>query len=340
MKAAVFHEVGKPLAIETIEDPKPQTGEVIIKIKHCGICGTDLHATDQHETAAGDGTVLGHEFAGEIVEVGPDVPSGWKEGDRLCSIPFIGCGTCLPCQRGLPWECANKKILGFDVTGGFAEYTRVHVNEAIKLPASVNWTEGALVEPLAVGVHGVRAASSIEGRNILVIGAGPIGLATAIWCNFFGARNVIVSELDAERSKMALKYGATGLLDAKQEVGPQFEKLTGGQPDLIFECVGVPGMIGQCIEVAPYGCEVVVVGFCAYPDSFVPALAMAKEISMKFVIAYNKADFQFVVDMIASDRIDVEGLVTHIVSFEQLPDAFEALRKPSDQCKVLLSPDL
>lgn len=340
MKAAVFHEVGKPLAVETIADPKPQTGEVIIKVKHCGICGTDLHATDQHETAAADGTVLGHEFAGEIVEIGPDVSSGWKEGDRLCSIPFIGCGTCLPCQLGRPWECATKQILGFDVTGGFAEYTRVHVNEAIKLPESVNWTEGALVEPLAVGVHGVRAASSIEGRNILVIGAGPIGLATAIWCNFFGARHVIVSELDPERSKMALKFGATGLIDAKQDVGSQFEKLTGGAPDLVFECVGVPGMIGQCIEVAPFGCEVIIVGFCAYPDSFVPAVAMAKEISMKFVIAYNKADFQFVVDMIASDRVDIEGLVTHTVSFEQLPEAFEALRTPSDQCKVLLSPGM
>lgn len=338
MKAAVFHEVGKPLAVETIADPKPQTGEVIIKVKHCGICGTDLHATDQHATAAADGTVLGHEFAGEIVEIGPDVPSGWREGDRLCSIPFIGCGTCLPCQLGRPWECATKQILGFDVTGGFGEYTRVHVNEAIKLPESVNWTEGALVEPLAVGVHGVRAASSIEGRNILVIGAGPIGLATAIWCNFFGARHVIVSELDPERSKMALKFGATGLIDAKQDVAQQFEKITGGVPDLVFECVGVPGMIGQCIEVAPFGCEVIIVGFCAYPDSFVPAVAMAKEISMKFVIAYNKADFQFVVDMIASDRIDIEGLVTHIVSFDQLPEAFEALRTPSDQCKVLLSP--
>lgn len=340
MKGAVFHEVGKPLSVEQIADPKPEGGEAIIRVEYCGICGTDLHLTDQHDTACADGTVLGHEFAGEIVELGRDTPAGWHEGDRLCSIPFIGCGSCLPCQRGRSWECATKKIIGLDVTGGFAEYTRVHFNEVVKLPQSVSWKEGALVEPLAVGLHGVRAASAVEDRNILIIGAGPIGLAVALWCKFLGARHVVVSELDKSRSEMARKYGATETIDASHELGPQFERVTGGPPELIFECVGVPGMIGQCIDVASYRCEIVVVGFCNLPDGFVPAIAMAKEVSMKFALAYNKADFQFVVDMIASDRIDVEGLITHIVSFEGLPEAFEALRTPTDQCKVLIGPGL
>ena len=338
MKAAVFHEVGTPLAIETVDDPTPQRGEVIIKVKHCGICGTDLHATDDHETATAAGTVMGHEFAGEIVDFGPERPDGWKEGDRLCSIPFIGCGDCVPCKLGQPWQCATKQIIGSDVKGGYAEYTRVHLNEAVKLPESVSWREGALVEPLAVGIHGVRAASSIEGKNILVIGAGPIGLATALWCNFFGARHVIISELDQGRADMAMRFGATAMVDAKGDVGEQFQAVAGGPPDLIIECVGVPGMIGQCIALAPYGCEVIVVGFCNHPDSIMPALAMINEITMKFVIAYTKADFQFVVDMIASDRINVEHMVTDIVSFDEFPDSFEALRNPSDECKVLLDP--
>ncbi|MDX1581807.1 MAG: alcohol dehydrogenase catalytic domain-containing protein, partial [Alphaproteobacteria bacterium] len=308
---------------------------------HCGICGTDLHSTDNHDTASADGTVLGHEFAGEIVELGPEVDKGqWKEGDRLCSIPFIGCGDCLPCRMGKPWQCATKKIIGFDVTGGYAEYTRVHLNEAVKLPVSVNWREGALVEPLAVGLHAVRLAKEIEGKRILVIGAGPIGLAVSLWCNFLGARNVLVSELDEHRAKMAERFGATGLLNASGDVGAQFAAEAGGPPDVIFECVGIPGMIANCVELAPYGAELIVVGFCAHPDSFVPAIAMAKEVTMKFPIAYDKDDFQFVVDMIASDRVNVEHMITDVVSFQELPEAFEALRNPTTQCKVLIEPDL
>ena len=337
MKAAVFHKAGTPLAVETVDDPKPERGEVIIKVKHCGICGTDLHATEEHGNTS-DGTVLGHEFAGEIVDFGVDTPDGWKEGDRICTIPFIGCGACVPCQLGRPWECATKQIVGIDVPGGYAEYTRVHLNEAIKLPDSVSWQEGALVEPLAVGLHGVRAASSVEGKNVLIVGAGPIGLSVALWCNFLGARQVVISELDQGRADMAMRFGATAMVDAKEDVPGQFQKIAGGPPDIIFECVGVPGMIGNCVLMAPYGCEIVVVGFCAHPDTFMPAVAMANEVTMKFVIAYNKADFQFVVDMIASDRVNVDHMVTDVVSFAQFPDSFEALRTPTNQCKVLLDP--
>ncbi len=337
MKAAVFHKPGEPLAIETVDDPKPGKGQAIIKVKHCGICGTDLHATEEHSTAA-DGTVMGHEFTGEIVDFGTHKPEGWKEGDRLVSIPFLGCGECIHCHMGRPWNCATKKIIGSDVPGGYAEYTQVHLNEAIKLPDSVSWQEGALVEPLAVGIHGVRAASSVEGKNVLIIGAGPIGLATALWCNFFGARHVVISELDQGRADMAMRFGATAMVNAKGDVAAQFEQIAGAGPDVIFECVGIPGMIGQCVMMAPYGCEVVVVGFCTHPDTFMPAVAMAQEVTMKFVIAYTKDDFQFVVDMIASDRINIDHMVTDIVGFEEFPDSFEALRNPSDQCKVLLDP--
>ncbi|MEN3973944.1 alcohol dehydrogenase catalytic domain-containing protein [Emcibacter sp. SYSU 3D8] len=339
MKAAVFREAGKPLAIETIPDPSPEAGEAIIRVRHCGVCGTDLHATEDHGRKAG-GMVMGHEFCGEIVALGKDTPAGWKEGDRLTSLPFIGCGRCAACLLGKPWQCATKLIIGLgDVGGGFAEYTRVHLNSAVALPDPVSWKSGALVEPLAVSLHGVRAIrKGLAGKNVLVIGAGPIGLTTALWCSFFGARHVIVSELDPGRAQMALRYGATGLVDATGDVGAQFRELTGAEPELIMECVGVPGMIAKCTELAPYGGEIIVVGFCAQPDTFMPAFAMAKELSMNFVIAQDKADFQFVVDMLAAGRIDVEGLVTDVLTFEQFPAAFEALRKPTSQCKILLEP--
>jgi 2-desacetyl-2-hydroxyethyl bacteriochlorophyllide A dehydrogenase len=340
MRAAVFHAPGQPLAIETIADPAPGEGEAVIRVKHCGICGTDLHATEQHGRDSAAGMVMGHEFAGEIVALGRDAPAGWREGDRLCALPFIGCGRCLACFQGKPWQCAGKQVIGLgEVTGGFAEYMRVHLNEAVRLPESVSWTEGALVEPLAVSLHAVRGIrNGLAGKNVLVIGAGPIGLTTALWCAFFGARHVIVSELDEGRARMALRYGATGLVDARGDVGEQFRALAGGPPDLIMECVGVPGMIARCVELAPYGGEIVVVGFCMKPDTFVPALAMAKELTMKFVVAHDKSDFQFVVDMIAAGRVDVAHMVTDVVSFAEFPAAFEALRTPTSQCKVLLEP--
>ena len=338
MKAAVFRKGGEPLTIETVDDPTPAPREAIIKVKHCGICGTDLHATEEHAPAAPDGAVMGHEFAGEIVDLGKDTADGWKVGDRLTTLPMIGCGKCVPCMTGRPWTCPDRKIAGSDIPGGFAEYTKVDLNNAVRLPESVNWQEGALVEPLSIGLHGVRRAGNMEGKNVLIVGAGPIGLATALWVNFFGARKVVVSELDQGRAQAALKYGATDLIDAGGEVGEQFQEICGGPPDIIFECVGVPGMIMQCLAIAPFRCTVVVVGFCTQPDTIFPALAMANEITMQFVIAWEKADFQFVVDMIASDRIDVDGLVTDIVSFEQFPDAFEALRTPTNQCKILLDP--
>ncbi len=342
MKAAVFLEPGKPLVIETIPDPSPDIGEAVIRVKHCGICGTDLHATERHGARLPEGTVLGHEFAGEIVAIGDDAPEGWKEGDRLCALPFIGCGKCLACFQGKPWQCQAKRIIGLgEVHGGLAEYTRVHLNEAIRLPASVTWREGALVEPLAVALHAIRGVrNGLAGKNVLVIGAGPIGLTTVLWCSFFGARHVIVSELDRGRAQLSLKYGATGLVDAGGDVISEFRELTGGAPELIFECVGVPGMIAKCIGLAPHGGEIIVVGFCTKPDTFMPGLAMANELSIRFVLAHDKSDFQFVVDMLAANRIDVEGMVTDIVSFGELPAAFEALRTPTSQCKVLLDPVL
>lgn len=341
MRAAVFHEPGTPLAIETVADPAPEAGEAVIKVHYCGVCGTDLHATQHHYDDEG-GRIMGHEFTGEIVALGADTEPGWREGDRLCSPPFISCGRCLNCLQGRHWRCASLKITGSGpVPGAFAEYVRVHLSASVRLPGEVSWKSGALVEPLAVGLHAVRGSSrGMSGRNVLVIGAGPIGLAVSLWCRLFGARHVIVSELEPGRAAMALKYGATGTVDPRQNISEQFLDLAGAEADVVFECVGVPGMIAHAIDVAPFGAEVVVVGFCMDRDSFMPAAAMVKELNMKFVIGHEKPDFQLVVDMLAAGRLDVEGMITDIYAFDQFAEGFEALRTPTHQCKILLDPTL
>ncbi len=340
MKAAVFHEAGKPLSIERVPDPRPGPTDLILKVRNCGICGSDLHASKAGSTmAVPRGTIMGHEFSGEVVEAGKDVTGRWKTGDRACALPVMACGKCLMCLKGTGWFCENgATIIGLGQAGGaYAEHVRVRSFETLKLPQSVSFREGALVEPLAVGLHAVKKANMEPGSDVVVLGAGPIGLAVTLWARFMGARHVVVSERAPDRIKMAEKFGATAVIDPDGDVKDQVKKAAGGRrPSVVFECVGVPGMIQQCIGLAPTFGKVVVVGVCDQPDTFMPSAALFRELDMQFVIGYERADFEFVIDLLAKDRIDAEALVTDVVSFDGFADAFEGLRTPSHQCKVML----
>jgi (R,R)-butanediol dehydrogenase/meso-butanediol dehydrogenase/diacetyl reductase len=204
------------------------------------------------------------------------------------------------------------------------------------LPDSVSFREGALVEPLAVGLHAVDMAKMARGATVLVIGAGPVGLATMLWAKFLGARHVIVSERAAIRREMAARFGATDAIDPGQPLSPQVQKIAGKDADVIFECVGVPGLLMSVMAEAPRGGRIVVAGVCQQPDTIMPLIGIMKELEIQFVLGYRPADFDYVIAMIAADRIDVAHMVTDIIDLDGLPAAFEALRKPSHQCKVML----
>ncbi len=340
MKAAVFKEVGQPLSVEKVDDPTPAPSELVMKVGYCGICGTDLHATREGLTTACCGRILGHEYVGEIAEVGPEAEGDWQVGDRICALPFIACGRCLPCAAGRFFECANKKVSGVDDQGGFAEYVTTGCRESILLPDSLDLQTAALVEPLAVGIHAVRIADVKAGSRVMIIGAGPIGLTVALWCRFFGAREVIVSELAQARAELARRMGATAVVQPEPERGAeglleQFVDTAGGPPDVIFECVGAPGLLQQCIEMAPYGSKIIPVGVCEQPDAIMPFFGLVKELNIQFAMAYTRDDFETCVAMLADRRIDVAPMITDIVSLDDLPGAFEALKTPTSQCKVL-----
>jgi 2-desacetyl-2-hydroxyethyl bacteriochlorophyllide A dehydrogenase len=339
MRAAVFKELSKPLMIEAVADPVPGPTDIILRVRNCGICGSDLHMTEAGTIMPlPGGSVMGHEFAGEVMEVGKAVAHLWKTGDRVAGFPVICCGDATPCLnwsgRGL---CSKLTPVGLgQAPGAYAEYVRIGGSQGYKLPQSVSFREGAMVEPLAVGLHAVDMAKMARGATVLVIGAGPVGLATMLWAKFLGARHVIVSEKAEVRKAMAARFGATDAIDPGQPLTPQVEKIAGKAPDIIFECVGIPGMLMSTMAEAPRGGRIVVAGVCQQPDTIMPLMGIMKELELQFVLGYRPADFDYVIAMIAQDRVDVGHMITDIVALDALPAAFEALRKPSHQCKVML----
>lgn len=340
MRAAIFREMSKPLVIETVPDLEPGPTDIILKVRNCGICGSDLHMTEPTSVMPlARGAIMGHEFAGEIVAVGRNVTHQWKSGDRVAGFPFICCGDYTPClnfsnARGM---CGKGISIGLGQSAGaYAEYVKIGASGGHRLPDSVSFREGALVEPLAVGLHAVDMAKMPRGATVLVVGAGPVGLATILWAKFLGARHVIVSEKADVRKAMAARFGATAAIDPGLPLTPQVEKIAGQGPDIIFECVGAPGMINATMMDAPRGSRIVIAGVCQQPDMIMPLMGIMKELELQFVLGYRPADFDYVIAMIASDRVDVAPMITDIVDLDALPGAFEALRKPSHQCKVML----
>ena len=235
MRAAVFKAVGQPLSIETVPDPTPGPREVVVKIGRCGICGTDLHLTEGNGMTYPLGTIPGHEFAGEVVALGSEV-QGVRLGEIVAAQPKTGCGKCPACLIGEPKHCPD----GIGIGSAFAQYTRAGYRECVRLPATLSLADGALIEPLAVGLHGVMVSDIRPGFRVLVIGAGPIGLAAAFWAKRAGAAKIGVMARSARHEQFAYAMGATHYLTAAENPAAQAASALGGPPEVVFECVGQP----------------------------------------------------------------------------------------------------
>lgn len=339
MRAAIFQEIGKPLSIAQAPDPVPGEGELVLKVSHCGICGSDLHGTEAGVWSVPPGSIMGHEFSGEIAAIGRNMDGNWKIGQKVTALPFVSCGACVPCVRGNGHLCEKMRTIGLgQMSGAYAEYVTVGARDTIVLPDSVSLAEGALIEPLAVGYHAVEMSGMRPGANVLIIGAGPVGLAVTLFARFTGARNIIVSERSDSRAAMAARFGATQHVRTGEDPITQFRKYTGAAPDIIFECVGAPGMIADCMKMAPRGGKILVAGVCSKPDTILPLMGIMKEVTLQFVLAYRKQDFEMIAGWMAAGRIDALAMITDKVGFADFPQAFEALRTPTHQCKVMLEP--
>lgn len=333
MKAALFDSVGKPLVIGNAQDPKPTPGQLLIKVCRCGICGSDLHMTAEEVFGVKKGDILGHEFSGEILEIRDDA-CGLKVGDQVSVAPIRGCGNCSSCRRGEPAWCETMTLIG----GGYAQYAAVNANQCRRLPWGISAADGALAEPLAVGLHGITQSAMKPGDTVLIIGAGAIGLAVAFWARRQGARKVVLADLSDLQAERAMALGATGFVVSEEEPARRIAEACDGMPNIVFECVGRPGMIDHCISlVRPRG-KVVVLGLCTAPDHMDSFRAISKEVTIVMSVFFNMHEFANAIDALDSGRFAPQHLISDLVSLTDMPDAFEALRKRTTQCKVLVDP--
>lgn len=334
MKAAVFRGFDAPLAVEEVPEPRPSQDEILIRVARCGICGSDLHMTREPAFGTRSGSVLGHEFSGEVVELGRGA-QGFKVGDRVAVAPVRGCGRCPACLAGEPAWCAQMMLQG----GGYAELAVAKDRQCLRLPASTAVEDGALVEPLAVALHGVTLSGLAPGARVLVMGAGPIGLGVAYWARRLGATGVAVTDLTALQSQRAMEIGATAFVEVGEDVVRSVSAALGGPPDVVFECVGRPGILASAIEhVRPRGL-IVMLGLCTSMDSFVPFQAVSKEVRILTSAFFNMGEYRAALDVLDGGRSAAKAMVTDTVPLSRMPAVFEALRQRTSQCKVMVRPD-
>jgi len=332
VKAAVFKALGQPLTVEERPDPTPGPGEVVVKVGRCGICGSDLHMTEEPAFDLAPESVLGHEYAGEIVALGPEVET-LKKGDRVAVFPLLGCGKCAQCLSGEPAWCDQFR-LDF---GGYAEYAVATERQCLKLPSTLSLEDGALVEPLAVGLHGAHMANIAPGDTALVIGAGPIGLAAAFWTRRLGAGKIAVTALENSMANIAGHLGADAFLPADDTLDENVRKALGGPPDIVIEAAGAHGVLNRAIGHVKKRGTVVMLGLCTGFDHYEPFGLMHKEARIQPSAFYSWKEFAFAAEMLDRGHVEPEAMITDTVSLTEMPETFEALRQRTNQCKVMVT---
>ena len=324
----------RPLAVEEVPDPTPATGELVVKVGRCGICGSDLHMTEDPAFGRNAGDILGHEFAGEVVATGRGV-EGVRTGDIVSVVPLRGCGECVNCAAGETAWCPRGMALQ---GGGYADYALTTARQCVVLPQSASLADGALVEPLAVALHGVALAGLRPNDKVLVLGAGPIGLAVAFWARRMGASRVVVQDVTDHQRDRALTIGATGFVADRDEPVAASDRALGGKADIVFECVGLPGLIAQAVEQVRIKGTVVILGLCTQPDTLVPFVALSKEVRLQTSAFFTRQEYEHALDVLNAGVAEPRALVTDTVPLEAVPETFEALRRRTHQCKVMIAP--
>lgn len=336
MKAAIFDAVGKPLRISDVPDPTPESDEVVLRVAACGICGSDLHITEDPEPfGISGGFVLGHEIAGEVVTTGSAVTT-LKRGDKVAVVPMRGCGHCARCKAGDPARCVEMVLIG----GGYAEYVTVAARQCRILPEGVSVEDGALAEPLSVALHCIIRSGMKVGDRVAILGAGPIGLLVALWARRMGASHVVMADIHDHQEERARALGATGFALSGDRLAENLADLCGGAPDIVFECVGKKGLLQAAAEAVRLQGKVIGVGLCVGGDEWDPFIALSKEIDLIFSVFFHQGnEFGVALDALAEGaQFAPQAIITDRIGLSPVPQVFDGLRRRTTQCKVLIQP--
>lgn len=358
MRAAVM--LNHTLTVENIPVPEPGPGEVLVKTLGCGICGSDLHALKHAERLVAvsersggifnmdlsRGIVMGHEFCVEVVDHGPDTHKTLATGSRAVSMPVL-------------LRPSGVETVGYsnDNPGGYGEYMRLSESLLIEVPNGLSTRQAALTEPMAVGLHAVDMARLSPDDVPLVVGCGPVGLAVIAALHMKGVEPILAADFSPRRRQMAEAVGANIVVDPAQQspytswqevavwsdpsAAPATPPWVSGpalRPAVVFECVGVPGVIDQIMAAAPQGTRIVVVGVCMETDSFEPMFGINKELNLQFVLGYRGEEFAATLRHIAEGELVTEPLITGTVGIDGVAQAFQELSSPETHVKIIVEP--
>ena len=308
--------------------PEPSENQIRIKVAYAGICGTDMHISDGEHPRAAAGLTMGHEFSGIVDKAGRN--SKFNKGDRVVVEPLISCGTCYSCRSGVPHVCERLGLYGIDQDGAFAEFAVVDTNKVYKIPDSLSLIDGALVEPLAVGVHAVRLSHVKALDTVLIIGGGPIGVFVAIAAKKAGA-DVFISEINPYRKEKILKLGFK-LYDSQS--GKREEITDGKGFDVVFDAAGGPETLKLALNEVRVRGQVVIVAIPTQDRtvSYVPITF--KEVFLVGVRVYEYYDFKRAINLIEHLDMDLSELY-HLYQLEDYEKAFADAKKGNDAMRVL-----
>lgn len=341
MRKAFFVENQK-FEVQEVAVPEPEAGQLLIRNKACGVCGTDIHIY-HGEPGSADVTppvVLGHEYAGVIEKVGAGVTE-FQVGDHVTIDPNIYCGVCRYCRDGKKQMCENMKAIGVTQDGGFAEYSIVPASQAFLLPPELDLETGAMAEPLACCIHGIDQAQIKPGDTVVIIGGGAIGLLLLQLAKLSGASKVILSEPVALRRDIAKELGADASIDPMQgNLVEELKKLTGKDgADVVIECVGKTVATKQAFEMAAKGATILLFSVPSVDATFELPLfdVFKKELVIKGSFV-NPDTHARAVDLLGSGKIQITPLITHRFGLDEMDQAIK-MQMSAESIKVLVKPD-
>ncbi|MGQ9573099.1 MAG: zinc-dependent alcohol dehydrogenase [Dehalococcoidia bacterium] len=343
MKAVALQGVGR-LELVELPEPEPEPSEAKLRVRYCGVCGTDLHEFRSDALTKGwrrQSPILGHELSATVVALGASA-KGLAVGDLVTVNPGEHCGECDACQRGYDNLCQRIRGIGYQRPGAFAEYLCARADRAVKLPPDTPADLAALTEPLAVALHAVNRGQLQRGETVFIAGAGPIGALCVAAARHAGAGRIIVSEPAANRRVLAQRLGADEVIDPSvQPAARQVRAATGGAGvDLAVECVGLGPALDDCLAVIRRGARCVLAGVFEEPYPVRLQRVTALEHQLIGIFGYRE-EFAEAAHIIASGAIDVSPLISRTVGLAELPAAFAELdADPNRYHKLLVSPDI